>query len=147
MAPALAETSQTDRSVATNATAAALQTWASRLTFYLNHQKVVLDNPDPRATLLSFIRSVGLTGTKLGCGEGGCGACTVVLASRNTHGVVQHRSVNACLAPLVSVEGKQVITVEAIGTPENPHPAQERIAKFHGSQVRHSFLSFVLATL
>jgi xanthine dehydrogenase/oxidase len=111
------------------------QDWATRLTFYLNAQRVVLENPDPRATLLSYIRSVGLTGTKLGCGEGGCGACTVVVASRDPQGAIRHRSINACLAPLVALEGKQVITVEAIGTPTDPHPAQERMAKFHGSQV------------
>ncbi len=51
-----------------------------------------------------------------------------------TTGEVYHASVNACLAPLVSVDGKHVITVEGIGNVKNPHPAQERIALGSGSQ-------------
>lgn len=47
---------------------------------------------------------------------------------------IYHASVNACLAPLVSVDGKHVITVEGIGNAKNPHPAQERIAMGSGSQ-------------
>jgi xanthine dehydrogenase/oxidase len=53
----------------------------------------------------------GLTGTKLGCGEGGCGACTVMV-SHWEGGRVHHRAVNACLCPLYAVEGMHVVTVE-----------------------------------
>ncbi|KAL8970858.1 MAG: hypothetical protein Q9183_001324 [Haloplaca sp. 2 TL-2023] len=108
----------------------------SGLRFYLNGTKVVLDEDlDPEITLLEYLRGIGLTGTKLGCAEGGCGACTVVVSQYNpTTKRIYHASVNACLAPLVSVDGKHVITVEGIGNAKNPHPAQERIAKSSGSQ-------------
>ncbi|KZF25825.1 hypothetical protein L228DRAFT_255281 [Xylona heveae TC161] len=107
------------------------------LHFYLNGSRVDIANPNPNWTLLDFIRSQhGLKGTKLGCGEGGCGACTVVLQTVDArqNGRIKHLSVNACLFPLVGVIGKHVITVEGLGNVEHPHPLQERIAKLHGSQ-------------
>ncbi|KAK0706964.1 molybdopterin binding aldehyde oxidase/xanthine dehydrogenase [Lasiosphaeria miniovina] len=105
------------------------------LRFYLNGTRVVLDDVDPEITLLEYLRGIGLTGTKLGCGEGGCGACTVVVSQYNpTTKQIYHASVNACLAPLASIDGKHVITVEGIGNVKKPHPAQERVAKSHGSQ-------------
>ncbi|KJZ71963.1 Xanthine dehydrogenase [Hirsutella minnesotensis 3608] len=103
--------------------------------FYLNGTKVVLDEIDPEVTVLEYLRGIGLTGTKLGCGEGGCGACTIVVSQYNpTTKQIYHASVNACLAPLASLDGKHVITIEGIGDTQRPHPAQERIAKGNGSQ-------------
>ncbi|KAK2596720.1 hypothetical protein QQS21_006175 [Conoideocrella luteorostrata] len=105
------------------------------LRFYLNGTKVVLDEIDPEVTVLEYLRGIGLTGTKLGCGEGGCGACTIVVSQYNpTTKQIYHASVNACLAPLVSLEGKHVITIEGIGNTKRPHPTQERVAKGNGSQ-------------
>lgn len=105
------------------------------LRFYLNGTRVVLDEPDPEVTLLEYLRGIGLTGTKLGCSEGGCGACTVVVSQYNpTTKRIYHASVNACLAPLASIDGKHVITIEGIGNVKSPHPTQERIAKGNGSQ-------------
>jgi xanthine dehydrogenase/oxidase len=107
----------------------------STLRFFLNGTRVTIDNIDPELTLLEYLRGIGLTGTKLGCSEGGCGACTVVVSQWNpTTKKVYHASVNACLAPLVSVDGKHVITVEGIGNVKKPHSVQERIAKGNGSQ-------------
>ena len=109
--------------------------YTDTLHFFLNGTKVTLDTADPEVTLLEYLRGIGLTGTKLGCAEGGCGACTVVVSQYNpTTKKIYHASVNACLAPLVSVDGKHVITVEGIGNVKRPHPAQERIAKGNGSQ-------------
>ncbi|KAJ9353949.1 putative xanthine dehydrogenase HxA [Paecilomyces variotii] len=105
------------------------------LRFYLNGTKITLDCVDPEITLLEYLRGIGLTGTKLGCAEGGCGACTVVVSHINpTTKKLYHASVNACLAPLVSVDGKHVITVEGIGDVKNPHAIQQRMAVGNGSQ-------------
>lgn len=69
-------------------------------------------------------------GTKLGCGEGGCGACTVMVSHFDPlEKKIVHRSVNACLAPLYSVEGMHVVTVEGIGNRRDGlHPVQVRFA-------------------
>lgn len=112
-------------------------TWRSTLIFYLNGTRVELDgnSVDPRSTLLDYLRSQGLTGTKNGCSEGGCGACTVYCASRDAiNRTIDHRAVNACLAPLMLVDGCHVITIEGIGNAEHPHPIQERMYRLHGSQ-------------
>uniref|UniRef100_A0A4W6FUE5 Xanthine dehydrogenase/oxidase n=1 Tax=Lates calcarifer TaxID=8187 RepID=A0A4W6FUE5_LATCA len=88
-------------------------------------------------TLLTYLRrKLGLTGTKLGCAEGGCGACTVMLSRFQTHTQqLLHYAVNACLAPLCSLHLVAVTTVEGIGSVARKlHPVQERIAKAHGSQ-------------
>uniref|UniRef100_A0A673ZG51 Xanthine dehydrogenase n=1 Tax=Salmo trutta TaxID=8032 RepID=A0A673ZG51_SALTR len=88
-------------------------------------------------TLLTYLRrKLGLTGTKLGCAEGGCGACTVMLSKYQPHlRRVLHHSVNGCLAPLCSLHHCAVTTVEGIGSVAGKlHPVQERIAKSHGSQ-------------
>jgi xanthine dehydrogenase/oxidase len=79
------------------------------LEFYLNSTRIQLSDPDPKWTLLDFIRSQhGLKGTKLGCGEGGCGACTVIIQTLDRRsegkGKVKHLAVNACLFPLIGGE-------------------------------------------
>ncbi|KAF1842806.1 xanthine dehydrogenase/oxidase [Cucurbitaria berberidis CBS 394.84] len=110
----------------------------SDITCYINGRKTIISNPNPHWTLLDYIRAQpNLKGTKLGCGEGGCGACTVVLQVAHVQSGkrrIKHLSVNACLFPLVGIDGKHVITVEGIGNVDRPHPLQERIAKLHGSQ-------------
>uniref|UniRef100_A0A2I3GYL8 Xanthine dehydrogenase n=1 Tax=Nomascus leucogenys TaxID=61853 RepID=A0A2I3GYL8_NOMLE len=85
---------------------------------------------------LTLDHPVGLSGTKLGCGEGGCGACTVMLSKYDLlQNKIVHFSANACLAPICSLHHVAVTTVEGIGsTKTRLHPVQERIAKSHGSQ-------------
>uniref|UniRef100_A0A8C0VUD9 Aldehyde oxidase 1 n=1 Tax=Cyanistes caeruleus TaxID=156563 RepID=A0A8C0VUD9_CYACU len=80
--------------------------------------------------------SVCLTGTKYGCGGGGCGACTVMISTYEPASKkIRHYSANACLLPICSLYGAAVTTVEGVGsTKTRIHPVQERLAKCHGSQ-------------
>ena len=73
-----------------------------------------MSNPEPQTTLLTYLRNeLNLCGTKLGCGEGGCGACTVMVSYLDIlTEKIQHISVNACLAPVCSMHGMAVTTVE-----------------------------------
>ncbi|XP_028255483.1 xanthine dehydrogenase/oxidase-like [Parambassis ranga] len=113
------------------------ETGSDELVFFVNGKKVLERNADPDMTLLTYLRrKLGLTGTKLGCAEGGCGACTVMLSRYQTHtNQLLHHAVNACLAPLCSLHLVAVTTVEGIGSvARRLHPVQERIAQAHGSQ-------------
>ncbi|NP_001075459.1 aldehyde oxidase 1 [Oryctolagus cuniculus] len=110
---------------------------APELLFYVNGRKVVEKQVDPETMLLPYLRKkLRLTGTKYGCGGGGCGACTVMISRYNrVTKKIRHYPVNACLTPICSLYGAAVTTVEGIGsTTTRLHPVQERIAKFHGTQ-------------
>jgi len=102
---------------------------------------------DPEMTLLQWLRSKGLTGTKLGCGEGGCGACTVTVSNFDINvGKVVHKAVNACIAPVCAMDGCHVLTVEGIGQTYNTmHPVQSRLADAHGSQCGYCTPGFVMS--
>ena len=113
---------------------------------YVNGKRYVLPGDASHVTLLSWLRHEGLTGTKLGCGEGGCGACTVMVSSYDpVADRVVHRSANACLLPLYAVESCQVVTVEGIGTEKRMHPIQEKLALAHGSQCGFCTPGFVMS--
>ncbi|WP_376871319.1 xanthine dehydrogenase small subunit [Albirhodobacter sp. R86504] len=85
----------------------------------------------PTTTLLDWLRETrGLTGTKEGCNEGDCGACTVMLADDTGR-----RAVNACLLMLPQIAGKSITTVEGLTTPAGDlHPVQDMMIEHHGSQ-------------
>ncbi|PSC76668.1 Xanthine dehydrogenase [Micractinium conductrix] len=113
---------------------------------YVNGKRHLLPSGAGHVTLLQYLRDLGLTGTKLGCGEGGCGACTVMVSSAETDGRLHHRAVNACLCPLYAVEGMHVVTVEGLGsTRDGLHPVQERLARAHGSQCGFCTPGFVMS--
>jgi xanthine dehydrogenase/oxidase len=93
--------------------------------FYVNSDHKKITSIDPSITLLEYLRENEYFGTKYGCGEGGCGACTVVIAEFDANqNQVKYRSANACLVPICAVANKQVITIEGIGNPNKPHPIQ-----------------------
>ena len=108
------------------------------LSFTLNGEPVTIENPDPTSLLVDYLRSpsVGLTGTKLACGEGGCGVCTVrsTRTDPNTTQVVE-RAVNACLHPLCSLDGAAVTTIEATGSSRTGlSPVQKAMVTQAGTQ-------------
>lgn len=88
-----------------------------------------------------------LCGTKLGCGEGGCGACTVMVSKIDrTNNSINNFAVNACLMPVCAAHGLAITTVEGIGSTKSKiHPVQERIAKSHGSQCGFCTPGFVMS--
>jgi xanthine dehydrogenase/oxidase len=118
------------------------------LRFLLNGRPVVLTGVSPRTVLIDYLRSaeVGLTGTKLSCGEGGCGACTVIMAYWDSIAdAVVERPINACLKLLCSVDGTAITTIEGIGNAKAPHVIQQRIAGYNGSQCGSCTPGFVLS--
>jgi xanthine dehydrogenase small subunit len=89
---------------------------------------------DPNTTVLNWLRAEGLTGTKEGCAEGDCGACTVALGEP-VGGRVRYRAVNACIQFVPTLDGKQLITVEDLrGADGALHPVQQAMVDHHGSQ-------------
>ncbi|PIC32054.1 hypothetical protein B9Z55_012532 [Caenorhabditis nigoni] len=120
---------------------------STNLVFYVNGKRVEEKDVDPKMTLAAYLRDVlKLTGTKIGCNEGGCGACTIMV-SHVENGEIKHFSANSCLMPICGVFGKAVTTVEGIGSvaKNRLHPVQERLAKAHGSQCGFCTPGFVMA--
>lgn len=122
--------------------------YSNTLSFYVNGEQHTVVNPDPTLLLVDYLRSpeVGLTGTKYGCGEGGCAACTVVEAKLDpSTGEVWERPVNSCLRPIVTLDGVAITTTEGIGSVRTGlNPVQERIAAFNGSQCGYCTPGFVM---
>lgn len=124
------------------------QEYHTDLCFYLNGKKMVIRDVDPALLLSDYLRSleVGLTGTKVSCGEGGCGACSVMVAHKDpNNGKIIERVVNSCLRPICSLDGMAVTTIEGIGnTHSGPNPLQKRIVSHNGSQCGYCTPGFVM---
>ncbi len=103
--------------------------------FYLNSDLVEVEHIDATETLLDFLRlSRRLTGTKEGCCEGDCGACTVLVGKLEL-GELKYKSVNSCICFLPSLNNSHIVTVESLSSLENRlHPVQLAMIKSHGSQ-------------
>ena len=100
------------------------------ISFLLNGETVHLSDVHPTTTLLDWLREQrSLTGTKEGCNEGDCGACTVIVMDAETT-----RPLNACILFLPQLHGKAIRTVEGIASADTLHPAQQAMIDLHGSQ-------------
>ena len=114
----------------------------SRVRFLLDGATVEADCPDPTATLLDYLRyDLRRTGTKEGCAEGDCGACTVLVGDLDG-GRVKWRAVNACILFLPMIDGKALRTVESLG---GDHPVQREMIERHGSQCGFCTPGFVMS--
>ena len=117
------------------------------LRFLLNGERVDVDDESPQTTLLDWLRERRqLTGTKEGCAEGDCGACTVVVAEPAPTGGLAWKPVNACIRLLPSLDAKAVFTVEGLTSPAGHlHPVQRALVECHGSQCGFCTPGFVMS--
>ncbi|AJD42075.1 xanthine dehydrogenase small subunit [Rhizobium sp. SEMIA 4085] len=114
--------------------------------FILNGEDITLSDVYPSETLLDFLRlRRRLTGTKEGCAEGDCGACTV-LVGRLLDGKLFYETVNACIRFLGSLNGTHVVTVEHLAARNGTlHPVQQAMVDYHGSQCGFCTPGFVMS--
>jgi xanthine dehydrogenase molybdopterin binding subunit/xanthine dehydrogenase small subunit len=113
------------------------------LEFTLNGRPIRAGQVSLNLTLLEFLRANGLTGSKEGCAEGDCGACSVVIVDRDAAGKPAYRAINSCLVPVCLMAGRELLTVEGIGSSHNMHPVQQTMAAGHGSQCGYCTPGFV----
>jgi len=119
----------------------------SNIIKFVHEDKIIeISNPDPNETVLNYIRTkLQKTGTKEGCAEGGCGACTVVLGELKNNDI-NYVAVNSCITFLPTLTGKQLILVEDLISKDNSlHPVQEAMVKYHGSQCGFCTPGFVMS--
>jgi|GEM_PF-41183 len=120
---------------------------AQTISFLLNGKPVRVSNPKPTDLLIDYLRSapVNLTGTKLSCGEGGCGACTVLWSYTDAStGETVHKPVNSCLRPVCSLEGTAITTIEGISTPNGSNIIEQNMLKRSASQCGYCSPGFVM---
>jgi xanthine dehydrogenase small subunit len=113
--------------------------------FSLNGVSVSITGLDHNTTLLNFIRDAGLTGTKEGCAEGDCGACTVAVLTPDASGKPMYQAVNSCLMLAGMAVGLEVWTAEGIGQPEALHAVQDAMSSAGGSQCGYCTPGFVMS--
>ena len=114
--------------------------------FVYQNRIVEIKNPDPNETLLNYVRTkLKKTGTKEGCAEGGCGACTIVLGELKDD-KINYSSINSCIMFLPTLHGKQLILVEDLVSKDGSlHPVQQAMVNYHGSQCGFCTPGFVMS--
>ncbi len=97
----------------------------------------------PHVTALDWLRDQGLTGAKEGCAEGECGACSVLVARPDGAGRTRWTALNACLVPVLALDGQELVTAEGLGAPGALHPVQREMACRGGSQCGYCTPGFI----
>ncbi|MES2338025.1 MAG: xanthine dehydrogenase small subunit [Pseudomonadota bacterium] len=114
--------------------------------FLLDGEVVTVADPDPTGTVLDLLRyTLRRTGTKEGCAEGDCGACTVLVGDLSGDDTLRWRAVNACILFLPMLDGKALKTVESLSRGGSLHPVQKALADGHGSQCGFCTPGFVMS--
>lgn len=114
--------------------------------FFHRGELVEVGNLPPTTTVLQYLREhAACTGTKEGCAEGDCGACTVIQGELGADGQLELRNVNACTQFLPTLDGRALLTVEDLGGPEQLNPAQHALVECHGSQCGFCTPGFVMS--
>ncbi|HTD16716.1 MAG TPA: xanthine dehydrogenase small subunit, partial [Chthoniobacterales bacterium] len=114
-------------------------------TFELNGKQEFVKDYSTNITLLQYLRRRGLIGSKEGCAEGDCGACTIALVDRDASGNNQYRAINSCLVPLPLMAGRKIVSVEGVATATQLHPIQQAMVNRHGSQCGYCTPGFIMS--
>jgi len=125
--------------------------------FILDGERVEVVGLPPTTTVLEYLREhAGRSGTKEGCAEGDCGACTVVVGeledggregegAREREGRIRYRAINSCIRFLPTLDGKELVTVESLADGEKLHPVQQAMVDQHASQCGFCTPGFVMS--
>lgn len=123
----------------------------NQIAFWMDGKQVTVDFTQdtrwsPTTTVLNYLRSLPHhKGTKEGCAEGDCGACTVAVGEPDANGTLRYRAIDSCLVFLPMVHGKQLITVENLGSSEALHPVQAAMVDCDGSQCGYCTPGFIMS--
>jgi xanthine dehydrogenase small subunit len=113
-------------------------------TVTVNGQRRAVEDVQPHVTALDWLRDQGLTGAKEGCAEGECGACSVLVARPdNSPDRTRWTALNACLVPVLALDGQELVTSEGLGEPGALHPVQREMAVRGGSQCGYCTPGFI----
>jgi xanthine dehydrogenase small subunit len=118
------------------------------LRFMMDGREVAIEDPPATMTVLEYLReAAGRRGTKEGCAEGDCGACTVVVGELDPdRKALRYRAVNSCIRFLATLDGKELVTVESLRQPSGDlHPVQKSMVDNHGSQCGFCTPGFVMS--
>jgi xanthine dehydrogenase small subunit len=112
--------------------------------FYLNGKVQKVSGQLASSTLSDYLRyQKGLRGTKVVCAEGDCGACTVMVGELTEK--LTYRSINSCIAMVALMDGKHVVTIEGLGSADEPHEIQKRMVENNGAQCGYCTPGFVMS--